>query len=275
MVGVLYPGEEKDAYNGLKLILNEKDEKFYEIIESTYDKDEIKEYSVEKCPKRLKEKYDEFLKYHNKIRQKICNYENQSLSSESISSINTSKKDNNDEDNYGNKLDKATSIRSSSSSIENSINESSSENSFENSLGNLVGNSFGNSVGNSFGNSSQIKKKEPIVYIKKFYKDKAAKFLTLSNETKQIIFKDKAEILISEKDLVVGFKDRHGNISFIELGYAMKNSSKDFTKRLRYIKQVNYTQIKKRMEEKMKNNKSLFQNNNTENDESKSNYSEL
>jgi polo-like kinase 1 len=237
MVGILYEGEEKGNYDGEKLILNEKEDKFYEIIEDDFTEAKIKEYSVDKCPVKLKPKFDEFLKYHNKIRQKLCEIDNQSLTSES--NMSSFRKDNIDEENSEIEYNKTTSIKSSSSvELQNSLESK--------------------------------KKEEVIIYIKNVYKNDNAKFLTLSDETKQIIFKDKIEILISDKKEVVGYTDRHKKTTFIPLAEAMKNASKDFTTRLKYIKHVNFSQIKEKMKIKLENNKNQFLN---DMEKEKSNYS--
>ena len=230
MVGIMYEGKENGIYDGLKLILNEKEDLFYEIIEEDNKEDEIITYPTDKCPHKLKEKYNKFLKYHNEMRKQILEHENQNqtLSSESISSI--------------------TSINSKSES-----NEESSENECSKTISL-------NSILSEKETKNEIKRK--IIYIKSYYQDKYAKFLVLSDDTKQIIFKDKIVILISDIKEVVGYFDKNKKQTYIPLINAMKNASKDFISRLKYIKRVNYSQIKKKMIQKIENNKNPMPNDN-------------
>ena len=74
IVGIIYEDIE-DAYKSIQLIFNEKEDEFYEI-KLKENQDIITNYSTDKCPKELKEKFDKFLKYHNKIQQAICDYKN-------------------------------------------------------------------------------------------------------------------------------------------------------------------------------------------------------
>ena len=91
-----------------------------------------------------------------------------------------------------------------------------------------------------------------IIYIKNFTNDKYGKFLVLSDDTKQIIFKDKISILISNKKETVGFIDSQKNVYFIPLINAMRNSSKVLRERLKYIK---FKEMKNKIEQKINNNK--------------------
>ena len=94
-----------------------------------------------------------------------------------------------------------------------------------------------------------------IIYIKSFTNDKYGKFLVLSDDTKQIIFKDKISILISNKKETVGFIDSQKKVSFIPLINAMRNSSKVLRERLKYIKKTNFREIKNKIQQKINNNK--------------------
>ena len=91
LYGVIYKKEneeEDNVFEGLHLLYNEKTEKFYNINkEIGNDKDKINIYNIDKIPKELVDKKDQFLKYHNTIRQKLNDLENESQKSEK-SSIN-------------------------------------------------------------------------------------------------------------------------------------------------------------------------------------------
>ena len=90
-----------------------------------------------------------------------------------------------------------------------------------------------------------------IIYVKSFTNDKNGKFLVLSDDTKQIIFKDKINILISDQKETIGFIDSQKNIYFIPLKNAMRNSSKVLKERLNYIKKRNYREIKNKIQKKI------------------------
>ena len=117
------------------------------------------------------------------------------------------------------------------------------------------------------------KEKEPeLIYIKNFVKEEYAKIILLSDDTKQVIFKDGIEIFISDKKEIVGYVYKNKKRTFIPLIDAMKNSSRDLTSRLKYIKQSNYRVIKEKLQKKVDNNNN---NNNKENiEEEKGIYSE-
>ena len=67
LIGIIYKDEENN-YNGLKLIYNFENDIIYEIINNE-NEDKINSYKKKNCPENLKEKFDEFIKYHEKIKQ--------------------------------------------------------------------------------------------------------------------------------------------------------------------------------------------------------------
>ena len=180
MFGIMWKKNENDKnYEGDRFLFNLKDEVFYKILEGN-DEDIIKTYKINDYPNDLKEKMEIIFKYHNEIKQKTFNHENQTMS-------------------------------------------------FSNENCSLV----------------------MIVYIKSFHNDENGKFLLLSDDTKQIIFKDEIVILISDKKETLGYIDRQKKISFIPLINAMENSNKDLISRLKYIKKVNNKDIKNKMQKKL------------------------
>lgn len=246
MIGIMWKkNEEDEEYEGDKYLLNQKDEVFYKIKESN-DADIIETYKTDEYPNELKEKMETFFKYNNKIKQKRFDYENQTITNTSESNTIVSKTETEEDDLKSE--NKESSINSDKMEIKEVTTRVNSELSEKNSL--------------------SLEKDNKIIYIKSFHNDKYGKFFVLSDDTKQIIFKDKINILISEKKETVGYIDRHKNVSFISLMNAMKNSSKDLISRLKYIKQVNYREIKKKMIKKIEENKNQYQiNENNENDE--------
>ena len=258
MIGIMWKKNEDDEnYEGAKYLLNQKNEVFYEIIEG-YDEDTIKTHNINKYPKNLKEKMEIFFKYNNKIKQKRFDYENQSNNFT------------NENDTLVSKTEKEESYSKSESSIINQTIENKEESTTEVSV--LSEKSYIHSISNSSNQTENKEEKENIIYIKSFYNDKNGKFLTLSDDTKQIIFKDKIHILISDKKESVGYIDRHKKVSFIPLLNAMKNSSKDLISRLKYIKQVNYRVIKAKMQKKIEESKNQYQNNENNEKEEEQNY---
>ena len=256
MIGIMWKKDEDDEnYEGDKFLLNQKDEVFYKIIEG-YDEDSYKKYKTNDYPTVLKEKMETFFKYTNKIRQKIFEHENQTntFTSESHTLVTkTEKNESFSNSESSNSIIKQKIVIKDDTTLDNS-SILSEKNNYT-----LTNDSF------------STENKETIIYIKSFHNDKNGKFLVLSDDTKQIIFKDKVNILISDKKETVGYIDRHKKVSFIPLMNAMKNSSKDFISRLKYIKQVNYREIRDKMQKKIDANKNRGQNieNNEKEDEVK------
>ena len=241
LIGIMWKKDNEDEnYEGEKYLLDQKNEIFYKIIEGN-DNDIIKDYSTNEYPKELKEKMETFFKYNNKIKQKRFDYENQNstFTTETINTIT--------EENDLKSENKQININNDNIEIKVTTQENSS-------IIDISNNSL-------VSQSTKIQKKDDIIYIKSFHNDKNGKFLVLSDDTKQIIFKDKINILISDKRESIGYIDRHKKISFIPLINAMKNSSKDLISRLKYIKQVNYREIKNKMQKKINESKNQEQNN--------------
>lgn len=230
MVGILYKSDRdsiEGEFSGIQLILNEKTEEIHEIKEPS-DNILINKYNAQKCPSNLKQKFEEFLEYRNKIRQKLFDYENQATSESNMTEKNT-EKDGNASIIKINNIDQNSSTEINSQKGENTEKSTTKEN---------TGNNI-NENNNKF------------IYIKNFIQEKYAKIVLLSDETKQIFFKDGVQIFISDPKEVVGYVDKKKNRTFIPLINAMKNCSKDFISRLKYIKKSNYRYIKAKLDKKI------------------------
>ena len=83
--------EDDKNYEGDKFLINQKNEVFYKIKEGL-DKDIILTYKTNDYPSNLKEKMEIFFKYHNKIKQKIFEHENQTMSFLSENNSTSTKK---------------------------------------------------------------------------------------------------------------------------------------------------------------------------------------
>ena len=165
----------------------------------------IKSYNAEECEGDIKIKFNEFIKYHNTIKQKIFEIENNS---------NKTKLDNKED---------------------NNINNISENNSI------YIDNSTNNNI--SINNSKE--KVKQLIYIKNFIKEKYAKFFTLSDGTTHVIFKDQTEIIIENNKNIFGYVDKNKKRTFIPLINIMNNSNQELKKRLKYIRYINYKTVKK------------------------------
>ena len=206
--------EEEKVFEGLHLVYCEKTDKLYNIKNGTYE-DSIAVYNIDETPSEIKLYKDEFLSYRNKIRQKLNDLENESQKPEQTLNENSSIS--------------YSSIENKSSNHENSGSSSSIEN---------FVNNINTKIGVSTKSSSELKPKvnNKLIYIRSFLEEKYAKFFTLSDYTKQIVFKDKIEIFISDKYEKVGYVDKEKKRTFLPLSNILKNSNKDLLKRLKYIK---------------------------------------
>ena len=186
-----------------------------------------------------------FFKYTNKIRQKIFEHENQTntFTSESHTLVTkTEKNESFSNSESSNSIIKQKIVIKEDTTLDNSS---------------ILSEKNNYTLTND---SISTENKETIIYIKSFHNDKNGKFLVLSDGTKQIIFKDKINILISDKKETVGYIDKQKKVSFISLMNAMQNSSKDLVSRLKYIKKVNYREIKDKMKKKFDERKNQYQN---------------
>ena len=201
--------------DGIHLILNKKGQLLYNIIKIDDNEEKIEKYNIDEYPENLKNKYELFVKYNEDVLKKRKQINNESNKDSSI--IN-----------------------------QNSLsNENISENSKTNSNSSII-------------NQEETDDEEidiNLFYIKDCREEEKAYFLKLSDDTKQIIFFDKSEILMNEKKDKVLFIDINRNKIFVSIFNILNNSSKELTYRLKYIKKVTAKIIKDKLKEKIKNHK--------------------
>ena len=198
----------------INIIINEKNQKLYKIINNKDDdeeKDEIEKYNIDNCPHDLQESVDDLITYH-KLRLEKGN------NSQTIS-ITSGDKCSESNENNSEKKPKETEMKTEKDYL--ILNEN-------------------------------IYNKEIIylVYIKKLKVEEKANFLELSDGTKQIIFKDKVEIIMSEKKENLIYVDRHKERTKIPTFNILNNSNKDLTYILKYIKKYTILNLKEKMENK-------------------------
>ena len=231
LIGIIYKNEEKNDYSGLKLIFNSETDKIYEIIDDKYKyNDIINTYDADICPEHIQKQFKQFIDYHILIGQK--KYEHENKKNLNIIYQNTTN-DNNNNNNSNN--------NSSSINITSENNSIKSEETIYNNI------SINNSINNSNKNEKQL------IYIKSLIVDKYAKLLILSDETKQYIFKDKVEILLSEQKEILTYIDINKKKAILPLINIMKNSNKEFISRIKYIKKTNFSNMKEKLKEKWSN----------------------
>ena len=206
--GIIFKKDDEDEkYEGIKLILNEMTEEFYEI--KSDEEEKIQKYKVDKCPEHLKNYLKKFMKYSKKR-------DESKKSKESVSDINTEKEEDNSKDN----------------SIIEVFTLSERENENE--------------------NKKEENEEKNIIYIKNFNEGDYATFFELSNDNKQVNFKDGVKMIFSEKKGLAQYIDKNKKNKIISLVNIMQNENKKFTKRLRYIKNSNIKELNVKINSKSK-----------------------
>ena len=250
LIGIIFQNENNEnQYNEYKMILNEKINKIY-IIKTDYEneKDEINIYDEKNCSEELKKKLEEFLNYRKIIKEK--------QSTNSISSINS-------EQNSKSEKEDLSSIHFEENSQTTIINESenndknnqSSRESIKDFINEIKTESINEPISESI---SEIKipiKEIPIIYIKYLMVEKHGIFILLSNNDKQIIFHDKNDILLSDKRGIVGYLNRKKELTVVPMSNILRNPNHNFSKRLKYIRQVSFTNMKEKLNKKMEKKK--------------------
>ena len=89
-----------------------------------------------------------------------------------------------------------------------------------------------------------------LVYIKILKVEEKAYFLELSDGTKQVIFKDKVEIIMSEKEKNIIYIDSHKEKTKIPTSSILNNSRRGLIYRYNYIKKYTILNIKEKLENK-------------------------
>ena len=103
----------------------------------------------------------------------------------------------------------------------------------------------------SYDNSNKIELNIKILYIRNIFKEKLAYFIYLSDSTRQFIFDDKIQIIVSDKDELVGFIDKENILTIISFQNIFNNPNNNLVKRLRYIRRVQLKDIKNKVIEKI------------------------
>ena len=210
-------GDEED-YNGLKLIFNSVSDTLYEIKkdEKDEDKDIINNYEAKNCPEHLKDNFRDFIRYHIRIKQELFSIENKKETNNENYKINLKNE---------NKINIIKNISTS-----NSIKSEEKSNS-------IASYQINNNI--SINNSKDNEKK--LVYIKNYVikGKKNNKFFLLSDGTKQIIFYDKEQIIISDKKGLIGHINAFKKQIILPIDEALNNTNKNFVSKLRHIRRAN------------------------------------
>ena len=222
LLGIIFKSDE-EKYEGVQMILNYENNKFYEIKIDNDSEDEIKGHKIEKCPQNLKEKFQKFYDYCKKYLKKRNDNSTQC----------NSKQLNNNE--YENSFSIST-----NSNIEFIMDSNENKE-----TGSIIENSD---------SSKEIENDETkIIYVRELIKEKYALYFILSDGTKQAIFKDKIQILISDEKEMVGYVDKDKKRTVIPIYNILKNANHEFAKRLKYIRKISFSDIKTKMRNKLQN----------------------
>ena len=101
-------------------------------------------------------------------------------------------------------------------------------------------------------NKKEENEERNIIYIKNFNERDYATFFDLSNDNKQVNFKDGVKMIFSEKKGFAQYIDKNKKNKIISLFNIMQNENKKFTKRLRYIKNSNINELNDKINIKSK-----------------------
>lgn len=108
---------------------------------------------------------------------------------------------------------------------------------------------------NSIYSQQSIEINIKLLYIRYILKEKLANFIYLSDNTRQIIFDDKSQIIVSEKDEKVGIIDKSNNLTIISLQNIFNNPNTKLVKKIKYIRRTQFNVIKKKMLKKLNEGK--------------------
>ena len=232
--GIIFQQDpDDDKYEGVKLMLNEKTQEFYVISYRDYI-DDIKKYKVDDCPLNLKGNLDDFLKYCKKFKKmKEQYYKNKNS-------------DLDDDHQIIEKEDSSSIIGQNTISSYSNIKKGDSSSSISESTSSII------SEKNEKDNTDEEKE---LIYISSFSVQKYAIFIVLSDNVKQVKFNDGIDIFISEEKEIAQYVDKDKNKTVLSLVNIMKNSNKEFAKRLKYIKKVNQKELKYKINSKNEHEK--------------------
>ena len=106
---------------------------------------------------------------------------------------------------------------------------------------------------NSKKSEKEIKNSDNLIYIKNInLKEKGNFFLKLSDDTKQVIFKDKTDILFSDKGDNIVYIDKNKEQTILQVYNILKNSDKKLIHKMKYIRQCSIEEINRKMKIKYK-----------------------
>ena len=89
--------------------------------------------------------------------------------------------------------------------------------------------------------------KKNIIHIKSFNKQNKATFFELSNDVKQVNFKDGVKIIFSEEKGFALYIDKEKKKQILSLVNILKNENKKFHKRMKYIKNNNIKELNNKL----------------------------
>ena len=105
---------------------------------------------------------------------------------------------------------------------------------------------------NSIISQNKVLDKTNLVYVRKKISNKNVTIFFLSDRTVEAIFADKVKILISDINHKIEIINQNNKINLISSYYVFDNSNHDFTRRIKYVKNLI---IKDIMEKNIKDNK--------------------
>lgn len=121
----------------------------------------------------------------------------------------------------------------------------------------INGNNEINEINENNENSESIKERKssieeiPLIYVKHVIIEKHGIFILLSNNVKQVIFHDKVEILLLEEKGIIGHLSRKKELTVIPIHNVLRNPNHTFAKRMKYIRQMSFLNIKDKLKKKL------------------------
>ena len=104
-------------------------------------------------------------------------------------------------------------------------------------------------------NLNEEREKGPLIYVKKWMRNKHAIMFRFNNKLVQVIFQDQTEVLLSSELKVVVYVNKKQERTSFPLGTAFENKNPEISKRLRYAKEILNQMLGERDEgKKMGNN---------------------
>jgi len=88
------------------------------------------------------------------------------------------------------------------------------------------------------GLNNEDKEKAPLVYVKKWMRNKHAIMFRFNNKLVQVIFQDQTEVLLSSELRVAVYVNKKQERTSFPLATAFENKNPEISKRLRYAKEI-------------------------------------